>query len=349
MEFTTTEETLRFRSPLAGMALVEQRIQRRQDPLLGHWAVGSSGMVGKAQFVFNPFDREHMTALAARTERTCLFCPQRVEQVTPRYPDELIPGGCMRRGECFLFPNLFPVAPVHAVVALGGQHYRELPDFPATLLADGLALAIDFARRYRAAVPTPRFFSVSGNYLPPAGASQVHPHVQVLGGRHPATAVERLRQASLRWREEHGAPYFEQLLAHEEAAGERWVGRSGESAWLTAFAPLGAMEVLGVLPGVGHLVEVGEQAVADLARGLSAALAHYGRLGLSTFNFSLFSDACDGEPGTFPVFLRLICRQNVAPDYRADDYFVQRLLGEELMVTLPEDLAEGMRTHWELA
>jgi hypothetical protein len=44
--------------------------------------------------------------------------------------------------------------------------------------------------------------------------------------------------------------------------------------------------------------------------------------------------------------LRIICRQNVAENYRTDGYFLQRQLGEELMLNTPEDLAEELRQGW---
>lgn len=342
----TLHETLRFHSPLEGMALVEQQVERRQDPLLGHWAACSSGLKGKGQFFFHAPDHERMETIAAETREGCFFCPDKVEAATPRYPEDLLPGGALKRGECFLFPNLFPIAPVHAVVAMGHEHYRRLDAFPVSLLADGLGVAVEFVRRYHQADPEARFFTISGNYLFPAGASLVHPHIQILGGRNPLTAVERLLVASSRWEWEHGGGYFEQLLEHEETEGERWIGRTGSACWLAPFAPTGANEVMAVLPGKRALAELEDEDVRGLSMGLSRVLAHYGRLGFSTFNFSIFAGPCDDANGPFPVHLRVICRQNVSENYRSDGYFLQRLLGEELMITLPEDLAAGMRVNW---
>ena len=46
------------------------------------------------------------------------------------------------------------------------------------------------------------------------------------------------------------------------------------------------------------------------------------------------------------MFLRIVCRQNVQPNYRTDDYFIQKLLGEEIMLTPPEQLAAELRDFW---
>jgi UDPglucose--hexose-1-phosphate uridylyltransferase len=346
IELRQVEESLCFHSPLEGMALVRQQVLRRRDPLLGHWAAWASGLAGKGAFFFHPTDRELIERLAADTQPRCFFCPERVEQSTPRFPEHLVPGGALRRGECFLFPNLFPVAPVHAVVAMGHAHYRPLDDFPVALLADALGVAVELVRAYHRGDPAARWFTLNGNYLPPAGASLVHPHLQILGGQHPYTAVERLELACARWKAEHGQPFFDALLAHEECAGDRWIGRVGPACWLTAWAPQGANEVLAVLPGYAGLDSLDDPAIQGLATGLSRVLAGYNRLGFSTYNLSLQAGPCgDASPG-FPPVLRIIVRQNMAENYRTDGYFLQRQLGEELMLMLPEELATELRSGW---
>jgi UDPglucose--hexose-1-phosphate uridylyltransferase len=346
IELRQVEESLGFHSPLEGMALVQQRVLRRQDPLLGHWAAWASGLAGKGAFFFHPTDRELLQRMADDSQPRCFFCPERVEASTPRFPEHLVPGGALRRGECFLFPNLFPIAPVHAVVALGHAHFRQLDDFPVALLADGFGVAIEFVRTHFAGDPAARWFTVNGNYLPPAGASLVHPHMQILGGQHPFTSVERTSAACARWQAEHGQPFFDALLAHEEAAGERWLGRTGPARWLTAYAPQGANEVLAVLPGYCGLDSLDDDAIQGLAAGLERVLAGYHRMGHSTYNLSLQAGPCGEAAPGFPPVLRIICRQNVAENYRTDGYFLQRQLGEELMLNTPEDLAEELRQGW---
>ncbi len=346
IEFVRKQEKAVFHSPLEDMALVERVIERRRDPLLGHWAIGSPGLAGKKTIFFGPADPDEIERLAEQSRPGCFLCPGRVEQATPRYPADWLAGGRLQRGDCRLFPNLFPIGGIHAVVALGEQHYRRLDDFPAALLADGLGVALDFVRAARRARPAAAWFSVNANYLHPAGASVFHPHLQVLGGVDPASAVERLVTACRAYRAAHGEDYFSALLAEERARGERWIGASGPSRWLTPFAPAGTNEVLALLPDCGGLDALDEAALAGLADGLSRALAGYAALGFSTFNFSLIADALDAAEPACPVLLRLIARQNVYPGYRSDGYFVQRLLGEELMVLTPEEVATSLRRQW---
>jgi hypothetical protein len=43
------------------------------------------------------------------------------------------------------------------------------------------------------------------------------------------------------------------------------------------------------------------------------------------------------------VLLKIITRQNLYANYRNDDYFLQKLLQSELIITPPEELAEQLR------
>ncbi|MBF0506921.1 MAG: hypothetical protein HQL09_08795 [Nitrospirae bacterium] len=44
---------------------------------------------------------------------------------------------------------------------------------------------------------------------------------------------------------------------------------------------------------------------------------------------------------------KIISRQNLYPDYRNDDYFLQKLLHSELIINLPEELAFKLRGYFE--
>ncbi len=343
IEFEKTIEEVSFHSPLADMARVTGEIERRRDPLTGRVTVLSSFLKDKAGVLFPDTDRALLTELATQTRPKCFFCPERVASVTPKYPEEWIPGGRIRRGECLLFPNLFPISAVHAVIAVGEKHHRDLDDFPPGLLADGLSCALELIERVAPKAPALTCYTLNGNYLFPGGASIVHPHFQLLGSRYPAAAVAELRTACDRFRSERGSDYFDALLETEGRAGERLIGSTGSATWIAPFAPTGLNEVIGVLPQIRSLKEMTPDRTRDLAEGLSKVLAGYHRSGCSTFNFSVFSDALDAKAPAFPVFLRVMCRQNVYPNHRTDDYFVQKLLGEEIAVSSPETLAARLR------
>jgi len=344
--FEKVTEKVRFRSPLLNMEEVEHVIERRRDPLTGRWALGSDGLKGKGAFFFGPTDEKLLADLAAQSRENCFFCPENLASTTPRYLDEWLEGGWLQTGDATLIPNLFPLSAVHAVVVLGSKHMRRLDDFPPDLLADGLAASVRFTRSVHAADAANSWFTINANYLFPAGASIVHPHLQVFGGRYPATASSQLQADCQRFADQHGRPYFDQLIAKEQDLDQRYVTQCGPVHWLAPFAPLGTNEMLGILPEVRHLNQLDSAALFHLAEGISKILAYYHKMGFSTFNFSIYSAPVDADESSFPVLIRLICRQNVHANYRTDDYFIQKLLGEEIVLTPPEDLARGLRAFW---
>ena len=47
--------------------------------------------------------------------------------------------------------------------------------------------------------------------------------------------------------------------------------------------------------------------------------------------------------GSFRCMLKIITRQNLYPNYRNDDYFLQKLLQSELIINSPEEIADALR------
>jgi galactose-1-phosphate uridylyltransferase len=249
------------------------------------------------------------------------------------------------RGQAVLFPNLFPLCASHAVVMVGDRHFRALDDFPQSLLEDALGVSLDFLRRLHEVEPEQAYCTINANYLFPAGASVVHPHLQVLASSEPGTQHRLLLDRSAAWLEERGETFWSELVATERG-GERWIGELGSGAWLAAFAPLGPHEVQAVWPSRRNLLEWDDDEMNALARGLSAVLAGYHDLGLSTFNLSLFSGPLGGESPGFRCMLRVVNRQNVHPHHRTDDYYFQKLLQNEIVLRRPERLAETLRERF---
>lgn len=346
VRFERRVERARLLSPLAGFAEVESRTEHRLDPLTGRAAIVGLNLAGKRGALYAETDVAHLGTIVERTRASCFFCPERVESMTPRFPADLLgdESGRLRRGSSLLFPNLFPLAEVHAVVALGLDHFLPLDRFPAELLEEGLALGVDLVRRLTRAEGGPRAFVVCGNYLPPGGASIVHPHMQVLGTARPLTTHGLELDAARRYHERHGVCYYDELVAHEEELGERFGGRTaGGVAWLSAFAPRGNNEVVGVCPSARELAALTDGEVRGLAEGLSAALRVYAGMRLSTFNFCLYGAPIGEASEASRVYLSAVSRQSVVPDYRCDDYFLQKMLGTEILVDSPEELASLLR------
>jgi UDPglucose--hexose-1-phosphate uridylyltransferase len=342
IQFEVTREKAEFISPLAEMRPISGQIERRKDPLTGRVAIVSSFFNEKRSVLFPEADSALIASLAERSRSKCFFCPDLVENAAPKYLESWLPGGRLKKGECLLFPNLYPMSAVHAVVTIGEKHYRELNNFPPAVLSDAISCATGFISVALRNNPSLRYFTLNSNYLFPAGASVVHPHAQLMGSSDPSTSVAGLIKACRQFKEKHQADYFSSLIETEVNRKERLIYHNERITWIAPFAPIGTNEVLGILPADTNFASLDQAMIDELAVGLSKVLSYYHAQGFSTFNWSILSDAA-GEPhAAFPVLLRMICRQNVYANCRSDDYFLQKFLGEDLVVTHPEKLASAI-------
>lgn len=346
IHFESHVEKAGFHSPLEGMEFTEQTVEVRTDPLTGMTAVASEGLTEKEEMFLGRTDWAHTEELVARSREGCFFCPEKVLDATPRYPDDLLPGGRLQRGRALVFPNLFPLAGVHAVVTYPEKHFLRPGEFTPDLLEEGLGAAVDFVRRAERYYPRMAHVQISCNHMLPAGASLVHPHLQVFGGEGTPWLVELYWRRSAEWLAAHGVGYWRALVEREMELGERYVHGSEGAHWLTPFAPAGAREVLAVVPDVERISGLADDHVRGLSAGLSRVLSWYEDEGLSAFNFTLFGGPLDGRETGFPVVLRAIARTAFKQDYRTDDYYLQKQLGGELMFTPPEVMAARLRERF---
>ncbi len=342
IRFESTTSTVVVRSPLKGFAAEAQTIEVRRDPILGDTSVLNPFQAAKTGF-FGANDRDFIARLAAESARSCIFCGDRLAARTARYPEELVPGGRLSRGEATLLPNLFPLGAHHPLVVLSRAHFLEPSGFTPRLLADGIGVFRDFLRLAHARDPAAAYTVVGANYLLPAGASIVHPHLQMLTTPVPYTRHERLLRACAEHWRLHGTSGLGELVAEERRLALRHAGSGGGWDWLAAFAPQGCNEILAIHESVPDLAELPEAGLEALAAGISRVLRLYGELGLLCFNYALFSVRTGVAADGFRLLLRIVSRQNLSPAYRNDDYFLQKLLQADLIVTPPEELAARLR------
>jgi UDPglucose--hexose-1-phosphate uridylyltransferase len=343
IQFERITEKAGFLSPLAGMQYAEQTIEVRRDPLTGVTAVSSSELGSKEEMFFGKTDWAHAERLAAASREGCFFCPEKVMDVTPRYPDELLPGGRLQRGAALAFPNLFPLARLHAVVTYPERHFLRPSEFTPALIEDGLGAAVELCRRAEPYYADLQHIEVCCNHLLPAGASVAHPHFQVFGGPGVPWLVRLSWDRSAAFLAEHGVSYWNTLVDQEAAAGERHILTEAGITWLVPFAPAGAREVIAVVPQCSRVAALQPPQIAALSKGLAVVLAWYEAEGLSAFNFTFFGGPLGDQSGAHPVVLRVLARTAFKPDYRADDYFLQKQLGGDLIFVSPENMATALR------
>ncbi len=339
IEFRTRKKIARLHDPRKGFELSDIESEVRVDPLTGDTA-------RICHFAFPPRALPDLTALAESTRANCPFCPERIDAITPRYPDSVVPGGRLRRGEAVLFPNLFPYDDVSAIVAMSRAHFVPMSAFPAAMIGDSLKLARDFIGEAAAGMRGRDAWGiVTWNYMPPSGASQVHPHMQVIVTDTPGNELRRELEAESRFLQRHGFAYPAALLEAERGDRRRMVLEDGRAAWWVPWCPLGMLgNAQSVIAGRRTLGECGDAEIEIFAATLSRIAAAYAQLGLWAFNLTLLPDTEFGRVRRHWLTARLLPRFYLHPQlYNSDVAYLQLLLGEKFGMVTPEEHAAALR------
>ena len=114
----------------------------------------------------------------------------------------------MRRNDMTIFPNLAPYDTIGAVATFGARHYIPMTDFTVDLMAGAFGFARDFFRRVHASGhPESVYHIINWNYMPPAGSSIIHPHLQVFSTSTPPNLMREEIEASKAYHLSHKTTY----------------------------------------------------------------------------------------------------------------------------------------------
>lgn len=346
VQFESVISNFRILNPFKNFLEEDHEVEVRKDPLLGDTSIYNPYLKDKARLFFGENDPGFIKKVVEESAGSCIFCEERVEKDTAQYPHDIAPSGRIRVGEAVLFANLFSLGKYQPVVSLCRAHFLKLSEFSPDLIHDGLQAGQKFLNSVYDRDSSVSFATVNTNYLQPAGASLVHPHLQMLITPVAYSYHARLIQASRTYYQQTGSSYYLNLIDTERETGSRYIAQTGKWHWLTAYSPSGSNEVNAIHEEESDFAHLSGEDIKALSHGISSVLAFYESMGHLSFNFSLFSIGRHSSAAAFPCLLKIINRQNLYPAYRNDDYFLQKLLQSELIINLPEELAEKLREHF---
>jgi UDPglucose--hexose-1-phosphate uridylyltransferase len=332
MKFESIKKETVILNPQKDMA--EKRIpsEIRKDPLTGRTA-------RICHFMELQWEKPDFEALIAGTDAWCPFCADRVLTVTPCFPQDLIPEGRMQKGDMVIFPNIAPYDSLGAVATFGARHYIPMTEFTPEHMASTFAFALDFFRRVESTGhPEAVYHIINWNYMPPAGSSLIHPHLQVFSTSSAPNLVRQELEASKIYRDRNGSSFWDDLVVAEQQSNQRYLGKIGRSHWMTAFAPMGvAGDVLAVMDEARCTLDLNDQDLMDLATGLVKVMGEYDRMGIYSFNMNFFTGTRSDDHFRFHLLFspRTFFNQKLGtPDIGA----IRNLFNETLCMAFPEKI-----------
>lgn len=336
MDFIKVVKTSRFLDPMCGFQATERLSEVRYDPLTGD-------TTHILAFPVRHMERVDLTPLIEKSKAICPFCPEFIEAVTPKFPT-----GRLReryaRGESLCFPNAFPSDENAAVTVMTHAHYLALGDFSADLLGDALACCLEYLADLGTAQPEAVFQSVNWNYMPLAGGSIIHPHLQVSASTTPTNYYARMHGLLQAYQAGHGSSYWEDLIRRERQIGERFIAQAGHMAWLVAFAPLGVFDIVGVMDRAYRPDEIDAAVMHDLVSGIRNALRYIDTLNMYSLNLALYF--LPGN-GLFTPHVRICPRVSIPPLGTSQINYMRMLHNEPMTTLKPEDVCTGIKPLWD--
>jgi Galactose-1-phosphate uridylyltransferase len=288
-----------------------------------------------------------LSRIVTRTRETCPFCPERVEEKTPKLPQNICPKGRIKLGETLISPNLNPFGENHAIGIISRAHFLNLDEFSLEMFQDNLAASKDYILSVYQSDREAVWPIWMWNYMPPSAGSIIHPHSQILVEREPLPVQAELLDRSKEYFNSNCQNYWEELVEREREIKERFIYDSSYLSVIASFAPRGFNEIQFIFRDASSLIELSERQITDFAACVVKALKGYKGLGIGSFNLVTFSGPIGERLSYYRLNVKLISRPYPGNVYTNDAGPLERLCDVWVIDTLPEVVAENLRRFFE--
>ena len=322
---------------------VSYELEYRWDPLTSRVSVICPHLREKWTEFYCRRDDKWLTTLVETSKETCPFCRSTIDHVATKFTPEQLNGETITVDGVRVFPNLYPRTDFEAVITAPDIHYRTLDEFEPTLLHNFLTAALECIRNVYQKDDKLLYPVIGGNYLPPAGASLVHYHMQLSMQEYPFESIRTLIDSSTCYETIEHRNFWVDLMTLNK---DREIVRRNNVYWYTPFAPTGFCEVRAIVAKSNFLTFTMED-LRDIAEGLSAVLRYYHNHGFASFNFILYSGRLDtGNEGFFSG-LQIVARPNPRSNYLSiDTWYMPLLLQQAIVLERPEELTRDLRRYF---
>lgn len=343
IEFSRRRGSAEILDPRENFSLNSIDVEFRRDPLTGESGrIAHIGLITPQKEDYTVWDREEY-------RQRCPFCPQNIDQATPMFPQELIPGGQIQKGEARVIANIGPYDQFSALTVMGKEHVMPLERMTASYLKDAFEASLEFCRTVLEKERELPYPMIAWNYMPPSGGGLLHPHQQIFVTDEPGNLYRKTMQESKNFYWKYGRNYWKELCRQEEEREERFISRGEHVSWLTSFTPLGVLgEILAVFPGYSTIYDITEEVLDDFLAGLLRVFEYFNSQNIGSFNMALFMAPQGEAEEYFTLHARLIPRtfinlQLCPPDMNS----LQVALQESFSVISPEEQCRDLQSFFE--
>ncbi len=248
------------------------------------------------------------------TNMMCIFCPENIN----KYVDLNINGKKYYYEGTWIFKNKYPFEQNHFVETISKKHFTKIEEIEEKMFNSSfvnLQSLIDDLNFYNKNI----IINMNFGFL--AGASQPHPHMQIL-------FLDR--KTSFQQRLENKIKYYNKWIEEHDEKG--LVIKENESLFLIPFSPLGNMNIWWIKDK--EITEV-IKSPEEICRAIYTIIKYYKTKEVDSFNFSIF----EVNNKTFLVF---ICRSFVGN--KVNDFgFMETIHKEKVIEKLPEKISEEFK------
>ena len=332
MEFKKIMKRAVFLDPLNGFSSGGRDCEIRTDPLTGrNTRILYFPIKGMPEPDYDTFVKKDIGF--------CPFCPENIDAITPKFNPGLFSRERYRAGEAVCFPNAFPYDENGAVTVMTEKHFVPVEEFSYSIIRDSISCCVDFLSDVSAGQPEAVCQSINWNYLPNAGSSIIHPHLQVTG----SSVLTNYYSDILKTMSLYDKNIFRELAETEAETGERFISKDDSFSWMMAFAPEGVFDIMAISHEYFEPADFRDGKLDELIKGILKTIMFIRSQNIISYNMSIFF--LPGNRGFIP-HMRMCPRTNVPPLDTSEINYMKMLHNEPMSTMKPEAVAGEIRKIW---
>lgn len=251
-----------------------------------------------------------------KTEKSCIFCKYEEHEVPLASKEKRY-----KKGEAVIFQNLYPFAAKHYVGILTSKHFVN--SFKVKHFRDVFLLFKELIKNEL----SNEYFYINMNFLPPAGASIMHPHVQAFASQHPTPKHHIIIRGFKK--------YSKDAWVQDHERKGLIVAKGKYFTILATFAPVLNYEIAFISYKNNRLVDMSNEEITELSKIITKVVNSYLNINpFNAFNFAIYEHEQHGVLG----FIGL--RKSLNKYYSSDRGFLESYHGMQVISVYPENVAK---------